>query len=75
MTTQTWTVSDVRVETPLIHRIGLVAPRGEALPPLASGAAWRAFYGCSCGPSKPPNAKDAKDAKDSQRVQQIQKFN
>ena len=38
MTTQTWTVSDVRVETPLIHRIGLVAPRGEALPPLASGA-------------------------------------
>ncbi len=38
MTTQTWTVSDVRVETPLIHRIGLVAPRGETLPPLASGA-------------------------------------
>lgn len=38
MTTSAWRVAEVRVETPLIHRIGLVAPPGVALPALASGA-------------------------------------
>ena len=38
MTTRTLVVSEVRIETPLIHRIGLVAPPDEALAPLASGA-------------------------------------
>ena len=31
-------VSEVRVETPLIHRIRLTGPQDEVLPPLASGA-------------------------------------
>jgi vanillate O-demethylase ferredoxin subunit len=38
MTGSTLIVSEVRTETPLIRRIRLAHPQGQALAPLASGA-------------------------------------
>jgi len=38
MTGSTLIVSEVRTETPLIRRIRLTHPQGQALAPLASGA-------------------------------------
>lgn len=47
MTGSTLIVSEVRTETPLIRRIRLTHPQGQALAPLASGAHLQVCKSCA----------------------------